>query len=44
MGDMWCIDCAEEFMEDELADMKLNNRSGYLERLAEIMEYKIWEV
>jgi hypothetical protein len=41
---MWCVDCAEEFMEEELEEMKLKNRSYYLEKLAEITDFKIWEV
>ena len=44
LGEMWCVDCAEEFMEEELEEMKLKNRSYYLEKLAEITDFKIWEV
>lgn len=41
---MWCVDCAEEWLEDELAERKRDNRSNYLERLAEILDCQILEV
>lgn len=44
LGDIWCVDCAEEFMEDELEELKHKNRSEWLEKVAEALEYKILEV
>jgi hypothetical protein len=41
---MWCIDCAEEFLADELAELKINNRQSWLEKVADILGYHILEV
>ena len=44
MGDIWCIDCAEEYLEDELNDLKRNDRAEWLEKVAEVLGYQILEV
>lgn len=44
LGEMWCIDCAEEFMEDELSALKRESRGEWLEKVAEALGYKILEV
>lgn len=44
LGEIKCIDCAEQWMEDELAEIKKNNRAEYLERMAETLTYQILEV
>ena len=44
LGDMWCIDCAEEFLSDELEELKKEDRSGWLEKVAGVLGYQILEV
>lgn len=44
MGDMWCIDCAEDFLSDELAELKIKNRKSWIEKVADVLGYQILEV
>ena len=42
-GEIHCIDCAQDCMEDEFCEKKLADRSWYLQTLADSLEMKIWE-
>jgi hypothetical protein len=42
-GEIHCIDCAQDWMEDEFCEKKLADRSWYLQTLADSLEMKIWE-
>lgn len=43
-GDMWCIDCAEDYFADELGELKRNNRTEWIEKVADVLGHKILEV
>ena len=43
-GEVVCIDCAEEWMEDEVVERKHESRSWYREMLAEALGIQILEV
>lgn len=44
LGEIQCPDCAAEWMEDELDELKWHNKHEYLERASEALGYQILEV
>ena len=43
-GEVYCIDCAQDWMEDEFCEKKLADRSWYLHTLADALGEQILEV
>lgn len=43
-GEILCMECAEDFMADELEEMRQHSPSEYRERVADMLGLKIWEV
>ena len=43
-GEVYCIDCAQDWMEDEFLEKKLADRSWYLQTLADALGEQILEV
>jgi hypothetical protein len=44
LGDILCLDCAEEFLDDELQELKRNDSGDWLEKISEVLGYQILEV
>lgn len=44
LSEVLCLECSTEWMEDELAEMKLKNKREYIERTADSLGYQILEV
>ena len=44
LGDVLCMSCAEDFMWDELQELKRNNVREWEEKVSEILGYRILEV
>lgn len=44
LGDILCMECAEDFMADELEEMRRRFPSEYRDRVADMLGLKIWEV
>lgn len=42
-GDIYCMDCAQDYMENEFMEKRLKDRGWYLQVLADALEIKIWE-
>jgi hypothetical protein len=42
-GDIYCSDCALEYMENEFDEKKLKDSGWYLEVLSDALGIKIWE-
>lgn len=43
-GEFWCIDCAQDWLEDEFCEKKLADRAWYLQTLADALGKQILEV
>lgn len=42
-GDIYCMDCAQDYMENEFMEKRLKDRGWYLQVLADALDIKIWE-
>ena len=43
-GEVYCIDCAEDWMFDELMEIKHTNRMRYIQIMADALDMEILEV
>lgn len=44
LGDIQCPECAAEWMQDELDELRFRNEKEYIERMAGALGYQILEV
>ena len=42
-GDIYCMDCAQDYMENEFVEKRIKDRGWYLQILADALGIKIWE-
>ena len=43
-GEAWCVECAGEYLENELFEHKRDNKLSWLEKVAYALDYQILEV